>query len=151
MADLQTYLLERVYLPTETLGSIYDPHAGLVAKSMELPWADNQNNISCVPEGIYEVTKEPPIPANDPRGFKERKYWHFRFKSVPKRKGILIHKITYVKDLQGCIGVGGKFVDLNKDGVPDIADSTIALQHMVDTMPDVFKLRIVSKSGQPYK
>lgn len=145
MAELETYLLERVYLETETLGSIYDKNAGLVCKTMELPWKDNQNNISCIPEGLYTLTKEPPIPANDPLGRKQRDYWHFRFQSVPKRRGILIHKITYVKDLQGCIGVGSKFTDFNKDGVPDMEGSTAALQLMVDTFPDRFKLRIMKK------
>src|SRR5574339_383707 len=98
MADLKTYLLERVYLETETLGSIYDSHGVLICKTMELPWKDNQNNISCIPEGLYELTKEPPIPANDPLVRRQRDYGHFRFKNVPKRRGVLIHKITYVKD-----------------------------------------------------
>lgn len=137
-------LVKRVYLPSETLGSIYYKDE-MLCKSMELPWKDNQRSISCIPEGSYTVTKEPPIPANDPQGRKPRDYWHFRFHDVPKRSGVLIHKITYVKDLQGCIGVGLDFKDWNRDGVPDMADSTKALEKLVKTLPDKFTLTIKAK------
>jgi hypothetical protein len=136
--------VKRVYLQTETLGSLYMDGV-LLCKTMELPWKDNQRSISCIPEGEYLVTKEPPILANDPSGRKQRDYWHFRFHYVPKRSGVLIHKITYVKDLQGCIGVGLDFKDFNKDGVPDMADSTKALDKLVKTLPDKFTLKISKK------
>jgi len=137
-------IVKRVYLPTETLSSIFYKNV-MLCKGMELPWKENKRGISCIPEGSYECTKEPPIPANDPQGRKERPYWHFRIHNVPKRSGILIHKITYVKDLQGCIGTGMDFKDFNKDGVPDMADSTKALQKLVDTLPDKFTLTITKK------
>lgn len=149
---LQNFLLERVYLQQETLGSIYDSNGVLLAKSMELPWKDNVRSFSCIPEGTYTVTKEKPIPKDDlstpvdeSGGRKPRDYWHFRFHDVPKRSGILIHKITYVKDLQGCIGVGLEFKDWNKDGVHDMADSTKALEKLVKTLPDKFTITIKAK------
>lgn len=58
---------------------------------------------------------------------------------------ILMHRITYVKDLLGCIGIGGKFQDLNGDGVPDMIESGKTLQEMWETMPDVFELEIILK------
>ena len=136
--------VKRVYLPTETLGSLFMDGV-MLCKTMELPWKDNKRGISCIPEGSYEVTKEQPISVNDPQGRKKREYWHFRIHNVPGRSGVLIHKITYVKDLQGCIGVGMDFKDFNKDGVPDMADSTKALQKLVDTLPDKFTLTITKK------
>jgi len=136
--------VKRVYLPTETLGSLFMDGV-MLCKTMELPWKDNKRGISCIPEGSYEVTKEQPISVNDPQGRKQREYWHFRIHNVPGRSGVLIHKITYVKDLQGCIGVGMDFKDFNKDGVPDMADSTKALQKLVDTLPDKFTLTITKK------
>lgn len=136
--------VKRVYLPTETLSSIFY-NGEMICKGMELPWKENKRGISCIPEGSYEVTKEPPIQANDPLGRKQRDYWHFRIHDVPGRSGVLIHKITYVKDLQGCIGVGMDFKDFNKDGVPDMADSTKALQKLIDTLPDKFILTITKK------
>lgn len=141
---MEEVLVKRVYLPSETLSSIY--YKGeMLCKGMELPYRNNQRSISCIPEGEYLVTKEPPIPSNDPQGRKQRDYWHFRFHDVPKRSGVLIHKITYVKDLQGCIGVGLDFKDWNKDGVLDMADSTKALEKLVKTLPDKFTLKISKK------
>jgi len=132
-----TLTLERVYLPTETLGSIYDENKQLICKTMELPDKGNARSISCIPEGTYKVIKQLPKVGRD--------YPYFRLPSVPGRSGILIHKITFVKDLKGCIGVGGRFQDLNNDGVPDMVESGKTLQHMIDTLPDEFLLKITKK------
>lgn len=134
---MDLYRLERVYLPTETLGSIYSPSKDLICKSLELPWLNNRRSISCIPEGIHRVIKQPAKPS--------RPYAYFRLPNVPDRSGILIHRITFVKDLKGCIGVGGRFADLNKDGIPDMADSSKKLQWMVENLPDEFDLEIVKK------
>ena len=131
------YRLERVYLPTETLGSIYAPDGSLICKTMELPWLDNKRSVSCIPESVYDVIKQPPKPGRD--------YPYFRLPNVAGRSGILIHRITYFKDLKGCIGVGSRFADLNKDGVPDMAESGVKLTWMINNMPDSFKLWITKK------
>jgi hypothetical protein len=136
--------VRRVYLDTHTLGSLYKDGV-MMCKTMELKWQGNRKGISCIPEGDYLTTKEPPIPASDPQGRKERSYWHFRIHDVKGRSGILIHKITYVKDLQGCIGVGVDFKDINKDGVLDMAGSTLALEKLVKELPDKFTLTIRKK------
>jgi Family of unknown function (DUF5675) len=134
---MDNYILERVYLPTETLGSIYAPDGSLVCKTMELAWKDNKRSISCIPEGAYKVIKQPPK--------EDRDYSYFRLPNVPGRSGILIHRITYVKDLKGCIGTGSRHLDLNKDGVPDMVESGKKLQWMVDNLPDQFTLTIRKK------
>jgi hypothetical protein len=144
---METYKLERVYLPTQTLGSIYDTKGNLICKTMELPWLENKSNVSCIPEGSYLIHKQEPSFG--------RKYGYFRFdkvqnrgmNQVAKKSTILIHRITYVKDLRGCIGVGGRFVDLNKDGDPDMVDSGKKLQWMYENLPDQFILEIVKKSA----
>lgn len=147
-------IIERVYLPTETLGSWYW-QGKLLVKTMELPWHNNAHNISCIPEDTYTVDKKPPILVDDPNtplidesgGFKPRPYWHFRFRKVLNRQGVLVHKITYVEDLLGCVGVGLSFKDFNKDGIPDMDSSTDALKLLVDIMPDTFRLQIKKKSS----
>jgi len=147
--DLEKYVIERVYLPTETLGSWYDKNRVIICKTMELPWRENKSaatsaEASCVPEGIYTVRKNPPK--------EDRPYGYFRFDYVPGRRvnalgksHILVHRITYVKDLLGCVGVCGKFYDINKDGVPDAIESGVTLQKMYDTLPDAFQLEIKKK------
>lgn len=134
---MEEYRLERVYLPTETLGSIYSPSGELICKTMELPWRENKRAISCIPEGIYHVIKQPPKES--------RPYPYFRLPNVPGRSGILIHRITYVNGLLGCIGVGSRFHDFNKDGVPDMAESSKKLQWMIENMPEEFNLLITEK------
>lgn len=128
--------IERVYLPTETLGSLYIDDL-FICKTMELPWKNNARFISCIPEGDYEVIKQPPKP--------DRPYPYFRFPHVTGRSGILIHKISYVSGLKGCIGVGKEFKDLNGDGVPDIIRSGEALQELITLLPDKFTLTIREK------
>jgi len=93
---MEVYTLSRVYLDTSTPGSIYSPLGELICKTLELPDKQNQRRISCIPEGTYKVIKEKPKPT--------RNHGHFRLPEVKGRDGILIHRITYVKDLLGCIG-----------------------------------------------
>ncbi len=149
MSDLKLATIERVYLETESLGSWYFEGVILV-KTMELPWKNNAHNISCIPES----------PAGRPYLCKKEAYTekhpypHFRITGVPdydfkgrkERTGILVHLITYVSGLKGCVGVGNKFADLNKDEVPDMAESTLALNKLYATMPDEFLLEIKEKS-----
>lgn len=143
---LEVHTVERVKLPTACPGSWYGEDGQLVAKTLELPDKNNRRGVSCFPEGWYIVTKEQPIPANDPQGRKERGYVHFRIHNVPGRSGILVHRLTYVKDLEGCIGVGSKHVDLNADGIPDIVESGKTLQWMAENLPDMFILHVKEKA-----
>jgi hypothetical protein len=84
------------------------------------------------------VIKQPPKPS--------RQYPYFRFTNVAGRTGILIHRITNVEDLLGCIGVGGRHTNLDKDQDYEMADSSKKLQWMVDNMPDEFELEIIEKT-----
>lgn len=148
---MERYIIERIYLPTETLGSWYHKATRtFICKTMELPWRNNHSSsdsskASCVPEGVYLLRKQAPKEG--------RPYGYFRFVSVPGRRvnpltsmsHILVHRITYVNDLLGCIGVGGRFVDLNNDGVPDMVESGKTLQWMYENLPDEFELEIIEK------
>lgn len=150
MEQLVTHEIKRVRLPLSSPGSWFDEFDKMIAKTLELPDRNNQrddpntdeNEASCIDIGTYLVTKEEPIPANDPMGRKERPYGHFRLHDVPGRRGILVHKITYVKHLLGCIGIGSRFVDLDKDGTPDVVESGKKLQWMYENLPSKFYLKI---------
>lgn len=153
---MEKFILPRVELPTETLGSIYTLKNELICKTMELVWRNNKigktaDTASCIPYGIHIFEKMPPNEGRD--------YGHFRCRQVPGRNinknfldmnglpmsSILMHRITYVKDLLGCLGIGSRFNDLNKDGVPDIEGSSKKLQWMYENMPKVFELEIIKK------
>lgn len=107
------------------------------ACSLELPWLNNQRNVSCVPEGEYWAIKE----ISPTRGK------IFRLLYVHGRSGILFHKgnfvAGYVKDSEGCILPGTYFEDINGDGNLDVVESTKAMDALWDIMPDKFKVIII--------
>jgi hypothetical protein len=139
--------------PTETLGTFNVLELGKIifsGKTMELPWRNNSSSndsskASCIPTGVYIGHKQP--------AEERRKYDYIRIEKVPGRNTdsitgysrILFHRITYVKDLLGCIGIGGKFADLNADQVPDMVESGVTLQKLYDLMPSKFKITIKDK------
>jgi len=73
--------------------------------TLELPWRNNKSNISCIPEGTYDVVRR-----YSP-SFKKETYW---VKNVNGRSSILIHGANFAGDvekgwqshLQGCITLG---------------------------------------------
>jgi len=138
---MKRYRIERVYLPTQTLGSWYDGEE-VIAKTMELPWRENQRSpdsskASCIPEKIYLVKKQPPKPT--------RQYGHFRLMNTAPRQGILVHRITNVEGLLGCIGVFTRFGNIDKDSDYEALESSKKLEWMYLNLPDSFELEIIKK------
>ena len=101
-----------------------------------VPMKPNQPCINCIPEGTYKVTKI----------YSPTKGQCFQVHDVPGRTAILIHKGNYATgkkvDTQGCILVGSKFEDINKDGNLDVIESTITLTKLLELLPTEFKLII---------
>lgn len=128
----------RSYQSAETVGVLIAKTDRIVfiCRTLELPWKNNQRSVSCIPEGEYDVIKEQDSPKHH--------YPHFRILNVPGREGILIHIVNYVKDLEGCVGVGNSHIDMNGDGLLDVANSTQTLKEMVSALPDKFKITIRS-------
>jgi hypothetical protein len=132
MSEMVNVISERVYLEDRTLSSMY-LNGTLLNKALELPWLDNKRAVSCVPEGTYVVTKEPPKPT--------RPYWHFRVHNVPGRSGILWHRGIRPKHSKGCVLVGNSFDDI------DLRDSTKALEELVAILPDKFTWTVKKKGA----
>ena len=76
-----------------TAGVIAFPD-GTEIKTLELPWLNNQNSISCIPEGTYIVDR-------DTTG--SQQWYRFRNKEVAPRSNIEVHPANYLTQLQGCI------------------------------------------------
>ena len=66
-------------------------------ETLELPWIENEPDISCIPVGIYlvKMLMSPHFKVPMPH-----------FLDVPGRTFIEIHGANSVHDLLGCIGVG---------------------------------------------
>jgi hypothetical protein len=133
-------VISRSYGLKQTTSSFYvfdGDRAVFNCKSIELPERGNQKNVSCIPEGTYEVTKI----------FSPTKGKCFLVHNVPGRDAILIHVGNYASgkkvDTQGCILVGLRFVDINEDGNIDVADSAKALALLLSILPDKFNLIII--------
>lgn len=121
----------------ETLGclSLYDGiQKRFECRSLELPWKNNERQISCIPEGDYWC---------DPRATPERGN-HFIIQGTLPRELILIHTLNTFRQTKGCIGVGMDFADIDGDSQLDITRSRITLDRIVQLAPEGFLLRIVS-------
>lgn len=132
---LPRYTIERVYLPDETLGSWYMDDQ-LLCKTLELPWRQNKRGVSCIPESIYLVIKQPPKET--------RPYPYFRLPNVPGRSGILIHRGLNPTHSKGCILVGSRFINVHTRH-PTLEESGKKLQWLIDNLPDKFEIQIKQK------
>lgn len=126
-------LLKRDYKGKDcTLGKMY--FGDNFVETLELPWKNNTTQISCIPDGEYEVEK-----TYSP-SFKKQLWL---IKNVPNRSGIRIHSANFVSELLGCIAPGLSRHDLNKDGIIDMKDSRKAMSLLEEELPDKFKLKII--------
>lgn len=107
---------------------------GYIADSLELPWKYNEQNISCIPEGSYNIT------------YREDSYHHIKqayvIEVVPKRSDILIHVANEVTELKGCIAVGIKSMDV-------VLESRIYFNMLRQRIGDKTPFRIVSLCQSP--
>lgn len=89
--------------------------------TLELPWKDNQFQVSCIPDGTYKVTKKT-----------SRKFGKcFWIREVPNRTHILIHAGNYHWDILGCVLVGKDHKDINNDGFLDLIRSKAAMNEIL--------------------
>ena len=102
----------------------------------ELPWLENKRNISCIPEGVYDLEK-----INDDKWLVCR---------VPHRSGILIHVGNFPSEIRGCILLGlstGKI-----DGKYAVLNSQKAMNEFNRALSGTTKTRIKIKTFKiPYQ
>lgn len=86
--------------PDGTFGTLEDADKNLpLALTLELPYKNNQKDISCIPVGEYTCTYE-----NSPR--LKRKCWKV---NIATREGILFHPANLASELKGCIALGERW------------------------------------------
>ena len=120
-------LIRLISTPLFTKGILtYDND--VLCHTLELPWRDNQRNLSCIPSGVYLAHKSNST-THGPC---------LRLPSVLNRTGILIHTGNTIQDTRGCILVG---LDTNSNGV---INSKQALYRILQQLPSDFQLEIRS-------
>lgn len=96
----------------------------IVAYTLEEPWNNNQEFISCIPPGIYKLVRHGWEPNATTR---KKRVW--RLEKVPGRSGVLIHEANTLNDISGCIGVGAGF------GPHGLKDSQKTLDELRKILP----------------
>ncbi len=118
----------------------------LLLATLELPWRDNQSQLSCIPPGEY-ICKAHDSPSFG--NFKDSDRGAYLILNVPNRSLCLFHPANYVTQLRGCVAVGLSFADLNNDGVFDLVSSRKAMKKFKDACGQEFKLIIKNAWTQP--
>ncbi|MDO6738731.1 DUF5675 family protein [Wenyingzhuangia sp. 2_MG-2023] len=86
-------ILHRTYFKEGTNGALFINNSFL-GFAIELPWLNNQRNVSCIPEGTYVLK---------PR-YSQKFNHHLILEKVKNRTLILIHPANdALKELRGCI------------------------------------------------
>lgn len=102
--------------------------------TLEPPWLNNKNKISCIPEGVYIVRKR----------HSPKHGWHFHITGVIDRELILIHSGNFYTQTEGCILPGSKLTDINNDNLRDVISSQKTLSELNNILPNEFELEIIS-------
>lgn len=102
----------------------------IIAYTLERPWLNNQNYVSCIPEGLYQCVLH--------NGDKFQNVWELL--NVPGRSSILIHNGNFVTDTDGCILVGQDFAKFKN--IPRITNSIITLNNLRNILPPEFQINI---------
>lgn len=121
---LELIRMSRSSSKSQTLGILVVKEGNEVifaCRTLELGENGNKKNISCIPEGNYEITKR-----------NSSRYGEcIQIHGVQGREGILIHAGNYNTETKGCILVGKGFEDLNGDGELDITNSKETLKKLI--------------------
>jgi len=134
-------LMQRIYnadATTSVCVGYYDKDVKFSQYTIELPWRENQKGISCIPEGVYNVTRHKSPIFGD----------CFLVNNVEGRSEILFHSLNFVYgskvESKGCIGPALSLGDINKDGHLDGQSSKDALKVLIKYFPKGFTLYIKS-------
>jgi pantothenate kinase len=100
---MNTIILERAYTDIATIGKMRFP-SGLVLDTIELPWKDNEQMVSCIPPGQYVMSKRQSGVVNRTSKGKYTIGWEVT--KVQNRTFIMVHIGNTASNFEGCIGVG---------------------------------------------
>jgi hypothetical protein len=132
--EIRLYLIREQEDEWQTTGRLEDRNGIEIAKTLELPWRNNERNISRIPGGIYPVIKH----------ISPKFGQCFWLQDTGSRSQILIHAGNYHRDTHGCILVGEGLKDINNDGHLDVYNSRNTITKMLRALPRKFVLKITT-------
>lgn len=115
----------------QSLGSIFIKDLIFKCNTLELPWKNNEPQISCIPDGIYlcKWTR-----SNRLSKVSGHDVYTYEIMNVPGRAGIRIHSANYFFQLLGCIALGDSLKDLNMDQQLDVVHSGATVKKFAEIM-----------------
>ena len=99
LASINLLIIRDTFSEESTVGELF-LNGERMCDTLELPYINDERNISCIPEGEYKVR------LRLARESATRDYLHLLVKDVPNRDYILFHRGNSAKDTSGCILVG---------------------------------------------
>ena len=93
---MELFLKRIIFSDKSTIGNLSVGNE-IECFTLELPWKNNQKDVSCIPTGRYKVVME--YSQRFDRVLPE-------LKKVPNRDEIKIHIANFPEELRGCIAVG---------------------------------------------
>lgn len=88
--------------------------------TLELPWKENEVDVSCIPKGNYTCKVG--------TFHSEQRY---ELQNTSPRSGIFIHEGNYFKNTDGCILLGISPSDINADGQIDVTSSVVTITNFM--------------------
>jgi len=108
--------------------------------SLERGWNDNKSNISCIPlGGPYKVVLEHSPKFN-------KLLWEI--KGVPNRSECKFHTANYWRELNGCIALGTRPADIDRDGYIDITSSSSIMEEFHKALQGYKEVRLIVEGKQ---
>ena len=99
LATINLLIIRDTFTEESTVGELF-LNGERMCDTLELPYINNERNISCIPEGEYKVR------LRLARESATRDYLHLLVQDVPNRDWILFHRGNSAKDTSGCVLVG---------------------------------------------
>lgn len=115
-----------------TIGRLRTPT--MSALTLELPWRDNQQNVSCVTAGVYRYKKHLSPSLGEV----------VHILDVENRTWIYIHIGNYLYEIKGCILIGTALHESGRHTPmsPSIQNSTEAFRALFASIPDEGTIKI---------
>ena len=144
---LKIITLNRIISSDEGVLGLLHSNGKPISVTLERPWKDNMAWESCIPFGLYPLTR-----LESSKAFK---YPHYLLEGVPDRTFIKIHVANYPSELHGCIGVGSYYAN----GAIAVCKSRKAMEYTMWCLDRHEKLALnirdqyfkTFKSTAPYK
>ena len=126
-----------------TFGALFSEDGTGICVTLELPWQNNQHDVSCVPAGTYQclrVQSAEQLQATPENGDR------FELQNVPNRNSVEIHAGNTIKDSKGCILVGTQYGAFY-DGTPCILQARDEFKSFMNRMKGVNAFTLVIKEA----